>query len=53
MTSKDLCIKYDKTIVTIYRWIEKGMPHKKVRNGLRDTYEFDEKEVDEWLDQQK
>ena len=49
MTSKDLCKKYDKTIVTIYNWINKGLPHEKVMDGMKEVYRFDEKEVDEWL----
>ena len=44
-----MCEKHNKTVVTIYRWIEKGCPHKKVQDGLKMVYEFDEKEVDQWL----
>ena len=49
LTTKDLMKKYDKTIITIYNWIEKGLPHIKEKNGLREIYKFNPQEVEKWI----
>jgi len=49
LTSKQLMEKYDRTRVTIYNWIDRGMPCEKVQIGLKEVYEFDSEEVDKWL----
>lgn len=35
---------------TLYRWIEKGLPHSIVRWGVRDVIRLDPVEVMQWLD---
>jgi len=49
LTTKDLMLKYNKTIGTIYNWIKAGLPYEKVNEGRRIVYRFDETIVKEWL----
>lgn len=49
----DLAKMYNRTRVTIYNWINAGLPRKKVMDGLREVYRFNKEEVEEWIQSQK
>lgn len=53
LTTKDLMVKYDKTTVTIYNWVKAGLPHKMIQDGRKTIYQFDEKEVEQWINSQR
>lgn len=45
----DLCRTLDVSATTVYRWIERGLPHTKEQQGLRVVNRFDVEQVMEWL----
>lgn len=49
LTTKELCEKLKFSRVTISKWRKQGMPCIKVNRAIR----FDEKEVMDWLNEQK
>lgn len=49
---EDLTKMHNRTRVTIYNWINAGMPYKREREGLKLTYRFNKEEVETWLDKQ-
>lgn len=46
LSPKQFAVKVGKHIDTIYRWIDKGLPHYRVANG---NIMIDEREANEWM----
>ena len=51
MNVAQLAKEYNVQRQTVYTWVTKGMPHKKVTLGMRQVYKFDLEEVKEWMEQ--
>lgn len=53
MDKKELAKELGVSPRTLWRWIDKGMPHVMEYKGLRPIMKFDIEQVKEWLKQQR
>lgn len=48
--SSEVCKRFGITQQTLYLWIKKGMPHKRLITG---QYRFDIEEIEKWQSERK
>jgi len=53
MNAYDLAKELNVTAPTVYAWVEKGMPFKRVVKGLRSSMQFNIIDCKAWLEEQR
>jgi excisionase family DNA binding protein len=50
LSSTEIAKIFNRTQLTVYRWVNAGLPHNKVGDGMKEVYRFNYEEVKEWLE---
>ncbi len=49
MNAYEIAKIFNVTPVTVYNWVQKGLPHKVITQGTKTSMRFDQNAVEKWV----